>query len=161
MMVSMINMLKIKMKEESKSSDSDVDVGGVGESTNTSEVTVLKTNTIDNGHGTGEAADIHNDDDDKDDQFKTSCTDCSIESSTNRSINNKDDMVTFPTQLMDLIEKETVDDSAAVIEGQKVIEWLPKGDKFIIRDKLTLESCVLPKYFNKCKFMSFVRKLYR
>jgi len=62
---------------------------------------------------------------------------------------------------MDLIEKETVDDNAAVIDdGQKAIEWLSAGDKFIIRDKFTMESCVLPKYFNKCKFMSFIRQLY-
>ena len=69
---------------------------------------------------------------------------------------------TFPQQLMDLIEFETTDDNAVSVNGQKAIEWLPKGDKFIIRDKKALESCVLPKYFNKkCKFMSFVRKLYR
>ena len=69
---------------------------------------------------------------------------------------------TFPQQLMDLIEKETTDSNAATIHGQKAIEWLSTGDKFIIHDKVTLESCVLSKYFNnKCKFMSFVRKLYR
>lgn len=70
---------------------------------------------------------------------------------------------TFPLQLMELIERETLDEDACVDEdGQKAIEWLPEGDKFIIRDKDTMENCVLPKYFNdKCMFMSFVRKLYR
>mmetsp|Transcript_11702 Transcript_11702/g.16778 ORF Transcript_11702/g.16778 Transcript_11702/m.16778 type:complete len:186 (-) Transcript_11702:990-1547(-) len=69
---------------------------------------------------------------------------------------------TFPQQLMDLIESETTDDNAVTLHGQKAIEWLSTGDKFIIRDKVALESRVLPKYFNnKCKFMSFVRKLYR
>jgi hypothetical protein len=69
---------------------------------------------------------------------------------------------TFPQQLMDLIESETTDDNAVIIRGQKTIEWLSTGDKFIIRDKKALESHVLPKYFkNTCKFMSFVRKLYR
>ncbi len=69
---------------------------------------------------------------------------------------------TFPQQLMDLIESETTDDNAVTVHGQKAIEWLSDGDKFIIRDKVALESRVLPKYFNnKCKFMSFVRKLYR
>lgn len=69
---------------------------------------------------------------------------------------------TFPQQLMDLIESETTDDNAVTVHGQKAIEWLSKGDKFIIRDKVALESRVLPNYFNnKCKFMSFVRKLYR
>ena len=69
---------------------------------------------------------------------------------------------TFPQQLMDLIESETTDDNAVTVHGQKAIEWHSTGDKFIIRDKVALESCVLPKYFNnKCKYMSFVRKLYR
>eukprot|EP00984_Skeletonema_dohrnii_P005702 scaffold2012_cov134-Skeletonema_dohrnii-CCMP3373.AAC.4 len=69
---------------------------------------------------------------------------------------------TFPQQLMNLIESETTDDNAVTVRGQKAIEWLSTGDRFIIRDKVALESCVLPKYFNnKCKYMSFVRKLYR
>ena len=68
---------------------------------------------------------------------------------------------TFPQQLMDVIEKETTDGTDAS-DGKKVMEWLPNGDAFIIRDKSLLEKEVLPKYFNaKCKFMSFVRKLYR
>ena len=63
---------------------------------------------------------------------------------------------------MDLIESETTDADAVTVNGQKAIEWLSTGDKFIIRDKVAIESRVLPKYFNnKCKFMSFVRKLYR
>ena len=69
---------------------------------------------------------------------------------------------TFPQQLMDLIESETTDDDAVTVNGQKAIEWRSKGAKFIIRDKVALERRVLPKYFNnKCKSMSFVRKLYR
>ncbi len=69
---------------------------------------------------------------------------------------------TFPQHLMDMIESETTDDNAVTVQGQKAIEWLSNGDKFIIRDKVALESRVLPKHFNnKCKFMSFVRKLYR
>ena len=68
---------------------------------------------------------------------------------------------TFPQQLMDMIEKETTS-GATTPDGEKVLEWLPNGDAFIIRDKSLLEKEVLPKYFNaKCKFMSFVRKLYR
>lgn len=68
---------------------------------------------------------------------------------------------TFPQQLMDVIEKETTN-GTATSGGEKVLEWLPNGDAFIIRDKTLLEKEVLPKYFNiKCKFMSFVRKLYR
>lgn len=67
---------------------------------------------------------------------------------------------TFPQQLMDVIEQETKDGTK--IDGERVIEWLPAGDAFIIRDKAILEKDVLPRYFSaKCKFMSFVRKLYR
>jgi hypothetical protein len=68
---------------------------------------------------------------------------------------------TFPQQLMDVVEKETTN-GTTTSDGEKVLEWLPNGDAFIIRDKGLLEKEVLPKYFNaKCKFMSFVRKLYR
>ena len=94
-------------------------------------------------------------------------------SNPKRAIQNDDDdasaqsksqhqETTFPQQLMDLIESETTDNNAVTVQGQKAIEWLSNGDKFIIRDKVALESRVLPKHFNnKCKFMSFVRKLYR
>ena len=88
---------------------------------------------------------MHNDDDDAYTQYPSQAQEA-----------------TFPQQLMDLIESETTDDNAVIIRGQKAIEWLSTGDKFIIRDKKALESHVLPKYFkNTCKFMSFVRKLYR
>lgn len=64
---------------------------------------------------------------------------------------------------MDVIEKETLDNGAAVTsDGEKVFEWLPEGNAFVIRDKVKLERVVLPKHFHaKCKFKSFVRKLYR
>jgi hypothetical protein len=68
---------------------------------------------------------------------------------------------TFPQQLMDVIERETTNGSTTST-GEKVLEWLPNGDAFIIRDKALLEREVLPRHFSaKCKFMSFVRKLYR
>lgn len=68
---------------------------------------------------------------------------------------------TFPQQLMHVIESETKD-GGVMLDGERVVEWLPSGDAFVIRDKATLERDVLPKYFNaKCKFMSFLRKLYR
>lgn len=67
---------------------------------------------------------------------------------------------TFPQQLMDVIEQETKD--GTMVDGERVFEWLPNGDGFVIRDKAILEKDVLPRYFSaKCKFMSFVRKLYR
>lgn len=67
---------------------------------------------------------------------------------------------TFPQQLMDVIESES--ENGALVDGKRVIEWLPDGNSFVIRDKGVLERDVLPKYFSaKCKFMSFVRKLYR
>ncbi len=110
----------------------------------------------------------------KNDGCSTACTETDTDqsgSNAKRSMQNDDDdasiqsqsqETTFPQQLMDLIESETTNDNAVVVHGQKAIEWLSEGDKFIIRDKVALESRVLPKYFNnKCKFMSFVRKLYR
>jgi len=112
----------------------------------------------------------------KEDRFNTS--DAGLTGSntnTKNAIQNDDDdasasaqsqsqpqETTFPQHLMDLIESETTDADAVTVNGQKAIEWLSTGDKFIIRDKVAIESRVLPKYFNnKCKFMSFVRKLYR
>jgi len=66
----------------------------------------------------------------------------------------------FPQQLMDMVERET--NGGATVNGERVLEWLPAGDSFVIRDKKSLELEVLPKYFRtKCKSMSFVRKLYR
>ena len=110
----------------------------------------------------------------KKDGCSTACTETDTDhsgSNAKRSVQNDDDdastqsqsqETTFPQQLMDLIESETTNDNAVTVHGQKAIEWLSEGDKFIIRDKLALESRVLPKYFNKkCKFMSFIRKLYR
>jgi hypothetical protein len=76
--------------------------------------------------------------------------------------NNQD--TTFPQQLMDLIESVSSAASSSensIESGEKVIEWLPAGNAFIIRDKAKLED-IMMKYFNaKCKYMSFVRKLYR
>lgn len=67
---------------------------------------------------------------------------------------------TFPQQLMDVIEQET--DGGVVVDGERVLEWIPSGNAFVIRDKAKLEKEVLPKYFSvRCKFTSFVRKLYR
>lgn len=98
----------------------------------------------------------------------TSDTECSAvtDSYTNEDhsirYQHQKQLVPFPLQLMELIENESVDENAVTINGYKALEWLPTGDKFIIRDRRTVEKCVLPKYFsNNCKFMSFVRKLYR
>ena len=65
---------------------------------------------------------------------------------------------TFPQHLMDAIEQESQLDKPCILE------WVEGGDAFLIRDKLAFERTVLPKYFSKnckCKFISFVRKLYR
>lgn len=70
--------------------------------------------------------------------------------------------VTFPRQLMDVIEHQSTKGGAVTASSERVLDWLPSGDAFIIRDKVVLEKEVLPKHFSaKCKFMSFVRKLYR
>jgi len=82
----------------------------------------------------------------------------------------EEEAATFPQQLMDLIEAEstlppespTNRGGASVIDGERVVEWLRGGESFVIRDKKRLERDVMPRYFSaKCKFMSFVRKLYR
>jgi hypothetical protein len=69
---------------------------------------------------------------------------------------------TFPQHLMDVIEQESQQDNN---KGNPcILEWVEGGDAFLIRDKVALERTILPKYFSKnckCKFISFVRKLYR
>ena len=68
--------------------------------------------------------------------------------------------VTFPQKLMEIIEKEVRD--GAKVDGEPVLDWGEEGKSFLIRDKAMFERRVLPRHFTaKCKFMSFVRKLYR
>ena len=68
--------------------------------------------------------------------------------------------VTFPQKLMEIIEKEARD--GAKVDGERVLDWGEEGKSFLIRDKAMFERRVLPRHFTaKCKFMSFVRKLYR
>jgi len=69
---------------------------------------------------------------------------------------------TFPLKLFDAIEQETtLAEGTLVAAGDRVFAWLPGGHAFVIRCKARFEREVLAKYFNKCKFMSFTRKLYR
>ena len=78
--------------------------------------------------------------------------------------NNDDDAaqeLTFPQQLMNVINEETLN-GTKTDEGERVIEWAEDGKSFVIRDKAKLETEVLPRHFlARCKYMSFVRKLYR
>ena len=68
----------------------------------------------------------------------------------------------FPEIMMDVLEKETSEDGEVTANGEKVFEWLPLGKAFVVRDKEKFQDIVIPKYFgNKCKFLSFTRKLYR
>lgn len=66
---------------------------------------------------------------------------------------------TFPQHLMDVIEYESQYDKP------NILDWVNGGGAFLIRDKVAFERSVLPQFFNrgrnKCKFMSFVRKIYR
>lgn len=70
---------------------------------------------------------------------------------------------TFPQQLMDAIDHETVaPDGFKGDDGQRVLEWGEDGKSFVVRHKAIFENHVLPRHFTlNCKFMSFVRKLYR
>ena len=67
----------------------------------------------------------------------------------------------FSQYLMDVIELESQREKPCILE------WAQGGEAFYIRDKIQFERIVLPKHFGKendnykCKFMSFVRKLYR
>ena len=68
----------------------------------------------------------------------------------------------FPEIMMDVLEKETSEDGEVTANGEKVFEWLPLGKAFIVRDRIKFQNEIVPKYFgNKCKFLSFTRKLYR
>jgi len=68
----------------------------------------------------------------------------------------------FPEIMMDVLEKETSEDGEVTANGEKVFEWLPLGKAFIVRDRMKFQNEIVPKYFgNKCKFLSFTRKLYR
>ena len=73
--------------------------------------------------------------------------------------------LTFPELLMDAIESETTasgEEAILTASGERVLEWQPDGESFVIRDKALLEKKVLPRQFAvKTKFMSFLRKLYR
>ena len=53
---------------------------------------------------------------------------------------------TFPQRLMDAIELETTAAGTRMGEGQRVFEWLPGGDAFVIRDKALFECEVLTKH---------------
>ncbi len=68
---------------------------------------------------------------------------------------------TFPQYLMNVIERESQHDQPNILDWVEV----NGGDAFLIRDKEAFERNIVPKYFSrgvtKCKFMSFVRKLYR
>jgi hypothetical protein len=87
---------------------------------------------------------------------------------TNRNNHERQDhhaATTFPQHLMDIIEIESQRH-----EKPRILEWVEGGDAFLIGDKEAFEQILLPKYFNHmggtaskntCKFMSFVRKLYR
>ena len=106
--------------------------------------------------------------DDKTDDTKNDTT--KVDEDEEEAKQQQEPEATFPQQLMDLIESETTSPETATRTtkasgdgtSQLVIEWEPNGEAFVIRDKALLEREVLPRYFSaKCKFMSFVRKLYR
>jgi len=42
-----------------------------------------------------------------------------------------------------------------------IITWLPHGKSFIFLDEEQFSENLMPLYFAKCKFSSFLRKLYR
>lgn len=155
-------------EEDGTKSHSNSNSAGAGESwLARSSVVEVRGMKINSAHdGTDAALKVSNDTE----ECNTSDTECSTVTDSYRNededhsirYEHQKQLIPFPLQLMDLIENESVDENAATINGYKALEWLPTGDKFILRDRRTVETCVLTKYFsNNCKFMSFVRKLYR
>eukprot|EP00550_Attheya_septentrionalis_P009830 CAMPEP_0198285966 /NCGR_PEP_ID=MMETSP1449-20131203/5175_1 /TAXON_ID=420275 /ORGANISM="Attheya septentrionalis, Strain CCMP2084" /LENGTH=364 /DNA_ID=CAMNT_0043983585 /DNA_START=67 /DNA_END=1161 /DNA_ORIENTATION=+ len=59
---------------------------------------------------------------------------------------------TFPEKLMKILSTP---------EYASAIVWQPHGRSFLIISPERLTSDVLPHYFKRCKFSSFIRKLYR
>mmetsp|Transcript_1365 Transcript_1365/g.1816 ORF Transcript_1365/g.1816 Transcript_1365/m.1816 type:complete len:232 (+) Transcript_1365:187-882(+) len=58
----------------------------------------------------------------------------------------------FPQRLMEMLEEPS---------NQNAIVWLPNGKAFKIIDGEMFANTILPKYFRKTKYTSFVRKLNR
>mmetsp|Transcript_4202 Transcript_4202/g.10704 ORF Transcript_4202/g.10704 Transcript_4202/m.10704 type:complete len:526 (+) Transcript_4202:123-1700(+) len=61
----------------------------------------------------------------------------------------------FSAQLLHMLNSEAD-------AGSDIVQWLPDGSGFVIRDQRGFEQQVLPRYFDSpCFFQSFVRRLYR
>jgi len=58
----------------------------------------------------------------------------------------------FPEKLMDILSLEIT---------SHIITWLPHGKSFIFLDQDQFAQDLIPSYFGKCQFASFLRKLYR
>jgi len=58
----------------------------------------------------------------------------------------------FPAKLMQILSRDDIRD---------IVTWMPHGRSFIFFDTERFTNEVLPNYFRKSKFSSFVRKLYR
>jgi len=71
--------------------------------------------------------------------------------STRKSYHNNLDQ-SFPEKLMDILSLES---------NSHIITWLPHGKSFIFLDQDQFAQDLIPSHFGKCKFASFLRKLYR
>jgi len=70
--------------------------------------------------------------------------------SSNSKSNQSDD--TFPMKLLQILSRDDISD---------IITWMPHGRSFIFIDPERFTNEILPNYFRKSKFSSFIRKLYR
>lgn len=73
-------------------------------------------------------------------------------SASSSSANGKMRSKTFPEVLMDILSHPDHTD---------IVGWLPHGRSFAIHDPAKFSSVILPKYFRKVIFRSFIRKLNR
>lgn len=60
---------------------------------------------------------------------------------------------TFPQKLFELLSSEE--------PVKEIIAWMASGDSFIIFNEASFAEQVLPKFFSRTKFTSFIGKLYR
>jgi len=85
----------------------------------------------------------------------------STKNSTAATINQKATDVIACMQHLTKNFPQVLHEILSTPEYEAIIHWLPDGSSFIIVDRHRFAEEVLPKYFRKTSFHSFIRKLYR
>ena len=76
---------------------------------------------------------------------------CSETYLSQNTMTNKINKILQP-KLMQILSRDDICD---------VVTWMPHGQSFIFIDPERFTNEILPNYFRKSKFSSFIRKLYR